>query len=1662
MLTSRTNKKPLPQALLGIVSLALSFLGFSTSSLVFAQTNTTTPTTIVISEAAKTTNAKRLGINLGTQNYWDSGMMKRNLAFNNPGFEGESWQSILHCKVVTANTCTDDDVWAYWPANFFANATASFIVGPAAGTTATVTASTAPVPGVTATTLTMSGLSVAPSVGDYVVVRMEVPGNAGAGWWLQGSGETYSTETTDLSPNTPGKQALVVNASAAGAQAVLATYNDGIAGESFLQINGSYTVSFRAKSTGGSTNLHINFKRAVASPATDNFFDRDVTLTNQWQDYSFTYQLSEPTPQLGTVALTFTLTGGSMYFDDAALTEGAAANNPTAFRNSVVSTLQALHPGTIRYQDANNWGSSIDNLLAPDFARERAGYSFTNSEQDVIAIGLHDFLVLCQTVGADPWFTVPTGMTTQEMSNLMDYFGGSTSTVYGAKRAALGQATPWTQVFGQIHLEFGNEVWNTANAGALMTDPASYGKRAGVIFTTAKSSASYNAKSFDLILDGFGAVPAWTETALQNSKNYDTSSIDTYSFTNFADASSVENIFGPMLAEPELVNSSSSGLTAQNAAGAASAGPTPANLAVYETNINTTTPSTTQAQVNAVVPSLGAGLSVAANMLLAQRDLGVTIQNMYALTGYRYSLYGNQVATVPIWGAVVDMGGATNLRRPTFLSEQLANSAILPTLLSTSQSGSNPTWNQAYTTNDDFSLSGAHYIQSVAYTDGTTLNVVLFNLSRTSALPVNFAGLNTPMGTATVSTLTASSIEANNESASNVAITTTSQSLVGGSTMTLPPYSMTVVSVPAPVIPILVSSVTASCANSSLSPSGTTTCSSTVAGQGKYSSAVTWSTTAGTISSTGAYTAPATLPSSGKAVITATSTQDTTKSGSFTISLAANTVTGVTASCPATSVNQGAVIKCSATVVGTGGFSSAYTWSASAGTIASTGSFTAPSTGTSVVLTATSVQDPTKSGTVTLTLNPVLLMAAPTAATTSTTATLNWSTNVSAFGGVSYGTTTSLGLTSPWVNYQGTTHSVTLTGLAPSTTYYVSAFSFVGSQTVTQTMVVTTTNGAASVSGVTVSCSAASLLLGASTGCSAAVQGSGSYSSAVTWSTSLGSISSTGVLTAPLSLTASSITVTARSVQDPTKSGAATLTLYPPNAVTAVSVACQATTITDSSSTTCTPTVTTTGTISTAVTWSASAGTITSTGVLTAPKTGSSVTVTATSVANPSKSGSMVVTLTPLPTITGVTVACPASSLSSGGNTLCTATVAGTGSYTSAVTWSASTGSITSAGSYTAPSTGGSVTITATSTQDPTKSGSVVLQLNAALAMNGVTTSVTSTTATITWTTNLSAFGGVAYGTSLSLGQTSPWVNYQGTTHSITITGLNPSTTYYLSAFSYLANQTAISQSLTITTAAATPTVTGVSVSCQPTTLVAGKSEVCTSSVAGTGSYSSAVTWSTSAGSITSGGVLTAPTTGTSVTVKATSVQDPTKSATATITVTPASTVSAVTLSCPVTMLPVGQSITCGATVAGTGSPSTAVTWSASAGSITSGGAFTAPTSGSSTTLTATSTQDPTKSASIKLAVLEPQAIVNPNFIVSSTTIVVSWNLTELAYSSVSYIKGNGTNAAVSMPQSTTAATTASFTISGLTPGTTYNLTLVSNNKWGTVSQTKSVTTSLK
>jgi len=85
-----------------------------------------------------------------------------------------------------------------------------------------------------------------------------------------------------------------------------------------------------------------------------------------------------------------------------------------------------------------------------------------------------------------------------------------------------------------------------------------------------------------------------------------------------------------------------------------------------------------------------------------------------------------------------------------------------------------------------------------------------------------------------------------------------------------------------------------------------------------------------------------------------------------------STVTSVQVSCSPTTVSSGQTSQCSAMVFGTGNFNPAVEWGASAGTISTSGTFTAPvvSSQTSVTITADSVQFANVSGTATVTVVP--------------------------------------------------------------------------------------------------------------------------------------------------------------------------------------------------------------------------------------------------------------------------------------------------------------------------------------------------------------------------------------------------------------------------------------------------------------------------------------------------------------------------------------------------------------------------------------------------------------------------------------------------------------------------------------------------------------------
>lgn len=172
-----------------------------------------------------------------------------------------------------------------------------------------------------------------------------------------------------------------------------------------------------------------------------------------------------------------------------------------------------------------------------------------------------------------------------------------------------------------------------------------------------------------------------------------------------------------------------------------------------------------------------------------------------------------------------------------------------------------------------------------------------------------------------------------------------------------------------------------------------------------------------------------------------------------------------------------------------------------------------------------------------------------------------------------------------------------------------------------------------------------------------------------------------------------------------------------------------------------------------------------------------------------------------------------------------------------------------------------------------------------------------------------------------------------------------------------------------ITISTAPPSSVSLTVSPTSTTLVSGSTQQFTATVQGTSN--TAVSWSSTAGTVSSSGMFTAPSVSvtTMVTVIATSAANTTKKASATVTVNPSGSTISVSVTPTSASLSSGNTQQFSATVQGTSN--TAVTWSATAGAVSSSGMFTAPTVSSNTnvTVTATSSANATKKSSATVVV---------------------------------------------------------------------------------------------
>jgi hypothetical protein len=765
-------------------------------------------TSVTISDEVLVPDVKRLGINVGSRSQWGAAQHLKNL-INNPGFEAGVYGSVAHVAAGSSGSRIVQDFWdTSWnndtynigqPEDFWNGADYEIVYGPAKGRSGTIT-DFAHESNRYVFYLDQDG--TVPEQWDVLFVRREWDGVASVTEWA-------SADTTTTRPGSPGSQSLHLVYTGESWRSSYAFYMDSVwrdgdrtAGKLFI-VQGNCHLEFWARGANEGDSLRARFFREGEA----DFIDETITLTTHWQKYEFDTFVPAGTDSLGPytpdeyhpiLGFTFVLpeAGGEAWVDDVAL-YSTDHTNPTVFTDAYVNRLKELRPGILRNW-SNQFGSTLDVQLAEPWARRTQGYRPHERIPGSYSYSLHEFLELCQEVGAEPWYVIPPTFSLEDMDNLVEYLAAPADGAhpYADYRAALGQTAPWTEIFSTVHLEFGNELWGAASGGdPFMGASLLGGTRLGQIahdrFAILKSNAYYDPNHFNLIIGGQAGFPGRQGEIDSNSSNHDSIALAPY-FGELDVYTTTEEIFYPLLARP--VDDVSSGRVRQSQDQVDGVGQG-TELAIYELNFHTTSGDAPLDIRNDFVTGQGGALALPLHMLLYLRELGV--KNQTAFSSLQYAFRMDNGEYVRLWGMLRDLE-ATGRKRPTWLGLELANKAIQGDMITTVQTGANPGWQQA-PINGVSTTTDVSYVQSFAFRNGPSYSAILFNLSLTDTLPVE---ISVPFEYNTQPIryqIAPASIHDDNEDAENVVIE--SSQLTGGTTifpLDLPPFSLTVLIWPPP------------------------------------------------------------------------------------------------------------------------------------------------------------------------------------------------------------------------------------------------------------------------------------------------------------------------------------------------------------------------------------------------------------------------------------------------------------------------------------------------------------------------------------------------------------------------------------------------------------------------------------------------------------------------------------------------------------------------------------------------------------------------------------------------------------------------------------------------------------------------------------------------
>lgn len=754
------------------------------------------PLTIHPTDTVLLKDVRRFGLNVGARSVYGASQHLKNIV-PNPGFEAGEYASMLHVdKDATALRVPQafwDTEWSldqygigqqpgFWDGGEF-----EFVYGPAKGVTGKIQRFTHENK---QNIFYFDNTGPAPNQWDVFIVRKRLDGIA-----AEPRMDTTCVAVGETRPGSPGKQSFHMAGPGSRYQLFLdSEWRDGDASAGkLLVVRGEWKLTFWMKAARAGDRIRVQFHREGEKMFVDEIFPLDT----EWQKIEHTFKVADGADKLGPykdgdyhplLSLSIaTEREAEVWLDDLTL-EPAGQSNPTVFTDLFVARLKELQPGILR-----NWssqlGNSLENELAEPFARRTNGFSPKRRFAGEHGFGLHEFLELCNEVGAEPWYVMPPTWSPTEVRQLIEYLSAPAdgNHPYADRRAALGQTAPWTDVFSRVHIEFGNEMWGEASGN----DPffgasAMGGERLGSIandrFALMRESVFFNPDKINLIIGGQFYYPGCQRDIEAGGSNHREIALAPY-FGDNKQHSNDEELYYPLFARP--FQDVATGRMRQSFDELLRAGHN-TGLAVYEINFHTTGGEAPDDITNDFVTGANGALALPLYMLVYQRDMGA--KHQCAFTALQYSFRIGDKRYVRLWGLLRDIA-VTARKRPTWLGLELVNRVIRGDMVAVDIEGARKTWRQDAVNSIDEPFD-VPYVHAFAFKDGSTRSLILFNLNLKESADVTVR-LGEVSRAVTRHQIAPESLHLNNESADRVAISTDSLEATGDLSIELPKHSLT-------------------------------------------------------------------------------------------------------------------------------------------------------------------------------------------------------------------------------------------------------------------------------------------------------------------------------------------------------------------------------------------------------------------------------------------------------------------------------------------------------------------------------------------------------------------------------------------------------------------------------------------------------------------------------------------------------------------------------------------------------------------------------------------------------------------------------------------------------------------------------------------------------